>query len=275
METQQDDGTLSSTAVSRARSAVADAPTVIDVDRISKSFGDTVVLRDISFQVKRGEVVSLIGPSGSGKSTLLRCIALLEDLTQGSIYMDGQAIASGPAQREILKRVQKQRPQIGMVFQSFNLWPHLTAIENIIEAPIRVKKMSKESAVEIAERLLEEVGLAEKRDQFPSRLSGGQQQRIAIARALAMSPNVMLFDEVTSSLDPQLVNEVLGVMRKLADEGMTMIVVTHEMKFARDVCDRVVFMRDAQIVEEGPPEQVFGNPRDDRTRRFLADVLTH
>jgi ABC-type polar amino acid transport system ATPase subunit len=248
-------------------------PTMIFADQVSKSYGTNEVLHDISFQVRKGEVISVIGPSGSGKSTLLRCIALLEEPTSGRIWMEGELIACAPRDPRVARRVRAHRPEIGIVFQSFNLWPHLTALENIIEAPLRVRKMSRREATEVGERLLSDVGLPQKRDEYPARLSGGQQQRVAIARALAMNPHVMLFDEVTSALDPQLVQEVLAVMRKLAEGGMTMIVVTHEMRFARDVCDRVVFMSDARIVEEGTPEDVFQNPGNERTKRFLANVL--
>jgi ABC-type polar amino acid transport system ATPase subunit len=187
--------------------------------------------------------------------------------------MGGRVIASAPSNREVERRVRRNRPEIGMVFQNFNLWPHLSVLGNIIEAPMRVKKMSRGEASDLATSLLEKVGLVDKRNEYPPRLSGGQQQRVAIARALAMSPHVMLFDEVTSALDPELVQEVLGVMRQLADEGTTMIVVTHEMTFAREVCDRVIFMSDAQVIEEGPPARIFTSPNHERTQRFLSRVL--
>ena len=246
---------------------------VIRADHLTKRFKDLEVLRDLSLDVAKGEVVSIIGPSGSGKSTLLRCFALLEEPTAGRIFMDGELIACAPPDREVARRVRQRRPEIGMVFQSFNLWPHLSALSNIIEAPLRVKRYSRAEATELGEALLNKVGLNDKRDEYPSRLSGGQQQRVAIARALAMNPKVMLFDEVTSALDPELVEEVLGVMKQLAHEGMTMLVVTHEMTFAKGVCDRVIFMDQAQIVEESPPEEIFRAPQHKRTRQFLAKVL--
>ncbi len=246
---------------------------IIETEGLSKSFGSLEVLRSISISVAAGEVISVIGPSGSGKSTLLRCLALLEEPTAGRIIMQGRVIASAEDSRKVERSVRRNRPEIGMVFQNFNLWPHLSVLGNIIEAPMRVKSLSRAEASDLADALLKKVGLLEKRDEYPSRLSGGQQQRVAIARALAMNPKVMLFDEVTSALDPELVQEVLGVMRQLADEGTTMIVVTHEMAFARDVCDRVIFMSDAQIVEEGPPSKVFTSPAHERTQRFLSRVL--
>jgi ABC-type polar amino acid transport system ATPase subunit len=246
---------------------------MIWAEGLHKSFGALEVLRDISLTIRKGEVVSIIGPSGSGKSTLLRCFALLEEPTAGRIWMEGQVIACAPPDREVARRIRQKRPEIGMVFQNFNLWPHLNALGNIVEAPIRVKGMATAEAVKLAEALLNKVGLTDKRDEYPARLSGGQQQRVAIARALAMNPHVMLFDEVTSALDPELVQEVLGVMRQLARDGMTMLVVTHEMGFARDVCDRVIFMSDAQIVEEGPPDVIFRAPRHERTQRFLSTIL--
>jgi polar amino acid transport system ATP-binding protein len=246
---------------------------IICAEHLTKRFGELEVLRDISLKVAKGEVVSIIGPSGSGKSTLLRCFALLEEPTVGRIFMDDELIACAPPEHEVKRRVKQQRPEIGMVFQNFNLWPHLSVLGNIVEAPMRVKGYSRADAIQLAETLLEKVGLIDKRDEYPSRLSGGQQQRCAIARALAMNPKVMLFDEVTSALDPELVEEVLGVMKQLAAEGMTMLVVTHEMTFAKDVCDRVVFMDEAQIVEEGPPDKIFRAPEHKRTRQFLAKIL--
>ena len=255
--------------------AGASRPPAIWAEHLTKRFGDLEVLRDISIEVGKGEVVTIIGPSGSGKSTLLRCFALLEEPTAGKIYMEGKVIASGPPDPQVQRRVRRKRPEIGMVFQHDNLWPNLAALKNVIEAPVRVKRMRRSEAEELGASLLEKVGLVDKRDEYPARLSGGQQQRVAIARALAMSPHVMLFDEVTSALDPELIQEVLSVMRQLAREGMTMIVVTHEMTFARDVCERVIFMSDAQIVEQGPPDVIFRNPAHERTQRFLQKILNH
>ena len=241
--------------------------TKVDVIDLYKSFGNLNVLNGINFQVEDGEVVCLIGPSGSGKSTILRCLNKLEKATSGTIIVDGY---------EITKKgidINKVRQNIGMVFQQFNLFPHLSVIENIMMAPVDLKLMTKDEARETAMALLERVGLAEKADAYPKQLSGGQQQRVAIARALAMKPDIMLFDEPTSALDPEMVGEVLQVMRELADGGMTMVVVTHEMGFARDVADRVVFMSDGVIVEEGTPEEIFSNPREQRTKDFLSCVL--
>ncbi len=217
--------------------------------------------------VDKGEVVVIIGPSGSGKSTLLRCINRLEEPTSGKIFLDGVDITDSRVD------INKVRQRIGIVFQQFNLFPHLTALQNITLGPIKIKKMDKREAEELGMKLLEKVGLAEKADYYPAQLSGGQQQRVAIARALAMNPEVMLFDEVTSALDPELVKEVLDVMKQLARDGMTMVVVTHEMGFAREVGDRVIFMDDGVIVEEGKPEQIFSNPKHERTRKFLSMIL--
>ena len=241
--------------------------TKVDVIDLYKSFGDLKVLNGINFQVEDGEVVCLIGPSGSGKSTILRCLNKLEEATEGTIIVDGYEITSKSTD------INKVRQNIGMVFQQFNLFPHLSVIENIMMAPVDLKLMTREEARDTAMRLLTRVGLADKADAYPKQLSGGQQQRVAIARALAMKPDIMLFDEPTSALDPEMVGEVLQVMRELADAGMTMVVVTHEMGFARDVADRVVFMSDGVIVEEGSPEQIFSNPKEQRTREFLNCVL--
>lgn len=232
-----------------------------------KSFGKLDVLKGINFQVNDGEVVCLIGPSGSGKSTILRCLNKLEKSTSGSITVDGYVITDKHTD------INKVRQNIGMVFQQFNLFPHLTVLENIMMAPVDLKLMTKQEAKDTAMSLLERVGLAEKASAYPKQLSGGQQQRVAIARALAMKPDIMLFDEPTSALDPEMVGEVLQVMRELAEGGMTMVVVTHEMGFARDVADRVVFMSDGVIVEEGTPEEIFTNPKAQRTRDFLNCVL--
>jgi ABC-type polar amino acid transport system ATPase subunit len=245
---------------------------MVRVIGLRKAFGALEVLRGIDLDIAKGEVVCVIGPSGSGKSTLLRCLALLEAPTAGEIWMEGERIAAAGRHRTLERKVRRQRPEIGMVFQQFNLWPHRTALGNIIEAPMLVKKLSRAEAVEIAEALLAKVGLTDKRDEYPARLSGGQQQRVAIARALAMRPKVMLFDEVTSALDPELVQEVLQVMRGLAREGMTMIVVTHEMSFAREVADRVIFMDQGVIVEEGQASDMLDAPRHERTRRFLSKL---
>ncbi|MEZ4533053.1 MAG: amino acid ABC transporter ATP-binding protein [Thermomicrobiales bacterium] len=249
---------------------------MIQLDGIHKSFGETHVLRGVSLSIDRGEVVCIIGPSGSGKSTLLRCINYLEQPEQGRILLDGQNVyrdvVDGRIKNYPMRQITATRQKIGMVFQQFNLFPHYTALQNIMEAPVQVKKMKKTDAEQIARRLLAQVGLAEKADQYPGELSGGQQQRVAIARALAMDPEVMLFDEATSALDPELVGEVLEIMRQLAEQGMTMAVVTHEMGFARQVADRVVFMDHGVIVEEGTPQAIFGAPREERTQEFLRLV---
>lgn len=237
------------------------------VKQLHKSFGELDVLRGIDLEVKEGEVVCLIGPSGSGKSTFLRCLNALEEPTGGEITVDGFVLTDKKA------NINKIRENIGMVFQQFNLFPHLSVAENIMLAPVDRKKMTHEEAEKKAEMLLKSVGLLEKYDEYPTNLSGGQQQRVAIARALAMEPDIMLFDEPTSALDPEMVGEVLNVMRKLADDGMTMVVVTHEMGFAREVADRVIFMDGGVIVEEGSPEEVFGNPQNARTIEFLNKVL--
>lgn len=232
----------------------------IVVKNLKKNFGQLEVLKRISLQVSEGEVVCLIGPSGSGKSTFLRCLNRLEKITAGEVMVDGHPISDPNI------NINRVRENIGMVFQHFNLFPHLTVRENITLAPIELKKMDKESASQKAVRLLERVGLADKADVYPGQLSGGQKQRVAIARALAMNPDIMLFDEPTSALDPEMVGEVLEVMKQLAADGMTMVVVTHEMGFAREVADRVIFMDDGYIVEEGTPEEVFGNPKEERWR---------
>jgi polar amino acid transport system ATP-binding protein len=240
------------------------------LDDVHKSFGKLHVLRGLSMSVGRGDVVCVIGPSGSGKSTLLRAINLLEPPERGRIVLEGREITR--ARKDELNYV---RRRIGMVFQQFNLFPHKTALENVTLAQRTVLDRSQQEATAKGKALLGRVGLADKMNEYPERLSGGQQQRVAIARALAMDPHVMLFDEVTSALDPELIKEVLDVMRELAAEGMTMVVVTHEMGFARDVGDRIVFMDEGLIVEEGRPEEVLSNPREERTRRFLGAVLEH
>lgn len=240
---------------------------MIRVHNLQKQFGESHVLRGISCEIAPNEVVCIIGPSGSGKSTFLRCINALETLSGGEIDVNGFAIHSQKTD------LNKMRESVGMVFQRFNLFPHMTVLENIIMAPMDVKKLSRSEAIERAEVLLRKVGLLDKIDAYPSSLSGGQQQRMAIARALAMEPKIMLFDEPTSALDPELVGEVLAVMKALAHEGMTMVVVTHEMGFAREVADRVLFIDQGIIQEEGSPQQIFGNPANPRTQAFLSKVL--
>ena len=236
---------------------------LLDVRGVWKQFGDLVVLADVSFALSTHEVLAVVGPSGSGKSTLLRCINLLEPVDDGEILLDGVDIADPEFDADDARR------RIGIVFQSFNLFPHLSVLDNITLAPTKVLKISKEEAQITAQHLLNRFDLADKRDEYPDRLSGGQQQRVAIIRALAMNPSLMLFDEPTSALDPELVGEVLGAIKTLAAEGMTMIVVSHELAFARDVADRVLFMDEGRVVEEGPPDQVLVNPTTDRARRFL------
>ena len=239
----------------------------VKVEQLKKSFGSLEVLKGIDLEVKEGEVVCLIGPSGSGKSTFLCCLNKLEETTAGTVIVDDNDITDPKC------NINKVRENIGMVFQQFNLFPHLSVLENIMLAPVDRKKLTKAEAKATAERLLATVGLAEKAGEYPPNLSGGQQQRVAIARALAMNPDIMLFDEPTSALDPEMVGEVLEVMKQLAKDGMTMIVVTHEMGFAREVADRVIFMDGGYIVEQGTPEQVFGNPQHKRTQDFLNKVL--
>jgi polar amino acid transport system ATP-binding protein len=252
--------------------------TILLARDVRKHFGGHEVLRGVSLQVQRGEVVCMIGPSGSGKTTFLRCLNHLERIDSGRIELDGKLLGyrerpDGKLAEQPAKDVARQRAEIGFVFQRFNLWPHLTALENIIEAPIHVRGERREVAVATAERLLARVGLLDKRDAYPTKLSGGQQQRVAIARALAMSPKLMLFDEATSALDPETVGEVLGVMAELAADGMTMICVTHEMGFAREAADRVVMMDDGLIIEEGSPEHFFTRPNNERTKQFLSKIL--
>src|SRR5438874_1316364 len=243
---------------------------IISAIKVNKFFGDKHVLKDVDFEVRKREVVALIGPSGSGKSTLIRCLNGLEKFTSGEIYIHGQRLDPHLS----IKQLSSIRRELGMVFQNFNLFPHMTVLQNVIEAPLLVRKMPKSEAVVLGEKLLTKVGLSEKRDVYPSRLSGGQKQRVAIARALAMQPRALLFDEPTSALDPELVGEVLKVMKDLAYEGSTMVVVTHEMQFARDVSDRVIFMSDGSFIEQGDPEEIFKNPREKRTRMFLERVLS-
>lgn len=239
---------------------------MIDIKNLHKSFGDHEVLKGIDLHINPQEVVVIIGPSGSGKSTLLRCMNLLEVPTSGSVVVDGMDL-TGDAD------INKAREEIGMVFQRFNLFPHMTVLKNITLAPMKVRNISHEEAEKTARELLERVGLVDKADAYPPQLSGGQQQRVAIARALAMKPKVMLFDEPTSALDPEMVNEVLDVMKSLANEGMTMAVVTHEMGFAREVGDRLLFVDGGTIIEQGDPREVFENPKEERTKLFLSKVL--
>lgn len=243
--------------------------TLIKLEHLSKRFGDLEVLKDINIDIKEGEVICVIGPSGSGKSTMLRCINQLETPTGGKIIYDNKNVTAG----EIALR--DMREEVGMVFQRFNLFPMKTVLENVMLAPVLTKKKDKHEAKRIGMELLDKVGLASKANVYPKTLSGGQQQRVAIARALAMQPRALLFDEPTSALDPELVGDVLEVMRDLAKNGMTMVVVTHEMGFARDVCDRVIFMADGYIVEEGDPKDVFTNPKEARTKVFLSRILNN
>ena len=239
---------------------------MISIQHLSKRFGDNEVLKDVSIEIAKGEVVVVLGPSGSGKSTMLRCINLLEKPTGGHIFIEGKEITDPKTD------VNKLREHVGMVFQQFNLFPQLTALKNVMLAQRKVLKRSKEEAERIAQFELDRVGLGDRADYFPAQLSGGQQQRVAIARALAMEPHVMLFDEATSALDPELVRGVLDVMRSLAEEGMTMVVVTHEMQFAKDVADRVIFMEGGVVVEEGTPDEVFNHPKHERTKNFLGHI---
>ncbi|NOH15318.1 amino acid ABC transporter ATP-binding protein [Clostridium cochlearium] len=241
---------------------------VIETVDITKRFNTLTVFEKLNINVKKGEVLVIIGPSGSGKSTFLRCLNNLEKIDEGKILIDGEEL--NPKDKA---KMRNMIIKMGMVFQNFNLFPHMTALENVMEAPITVKGEDKEKVRKRAEDLLKKVGLADRADSYPSKLSGGQKQRVAIARALAMEPEIMLFDEPTSALDPELVGEVLGVMKDLAKEGMTMVVVTHEMSFAKDVGDRVIFMDGGKIVEQGPPEEIFTNPKEERTKEFLKKVL--
>lgn len=242
---------------------------MINIVNLEKEFGDLKVLKGISTHIKQGEVISIIGPSGSGKSTFLRCINRLEEPTGGEIYINGENIL------EKNVNINKIRERVGMVFQHFNLFPHKTVLENIILGPVKLKGMSVKEAQELGRKLLEKVGMADKEQEYPNKLSGGQKQRVAIARALAMNPEIMLFDEPTSALDPEMIGEVLEVMKGLANEGMTMLVVTHEMGFARNVADRVFFMDQGEIMEDGTPEEIFESPREERTKIFLEKVLNH
>ncbi|HEY8771529.1 MAG TPA: amino acid ABC transporter ATP-binding protein [Thermoleophilaceae bacterium] len=250
---------------------------MVKAEAVCKNFGLLEVLKGITLEVDPGEVMCVLGPSGSGKSTFLRCVNHLEKINSGRLYVDGELVGyrqSGDKLHELREaEVASKRAEIGMVFQRFNLFPHLTALENVIEAPIQVKGLERAEAIELATQQLEHVGLADKRDSYPAQLSGGQQQRVAIARALAMQPKLMLFDEPTSALDPELVGEVLDAMRILAREGMTMVVVTHEIGFAREVGDTLVFMDEGVVVETGDPAEVLSNPKHERTQAFLSKVL--
>ncbi len=251
------------------------ALTMVRVTKLCKQFGEHKVLVDVDLEVARGDTYAVIGPSGSGKSTLLRCINHLEVPTSGSVEIDGQpmALSKEHSSRARERHLNQQRSQVGMVFQRFNLFPHRTALGNVMEGLIAVRSLPKQEARDKAVAMLDDVGLGDKRDDYPAQLSGGQQQRVAIARALVMEPKVMLFDEATSALDPELVEDVLNVMRKLAEGGLTMIVVTHEMNFARDAAKRVIFMDYGAIVEEGTPEEIFVAPQEERTKSFLRKVL--
>lgn len=239
---------------------------ILTLVNIHKQFGDLEVLKGINFSLEKGEKIVILGPSGSGKSTVLRCINKLENINNGQIFFKGEEVTAHT-------KLTSLRMDIGMVFQRFNLFPHKTVLENIIEAPVHVKKVGKKDAIALADSLLDRVGLSDKRDVYPNQLSGGQQQRVAIARSLAMQPDILLFDEPTSALDPELVGEVLDVMKDLAAEGMTMIVVTHEMQFARDVADRVIFMDEGKILEQGTPDVIFTSPKEERTKMFLKRII--
>ncbi|MGB5945111.1 amino acid ABC transporter ATP-binding protein [Paenisporosarcina sp.] len=240
---------------------------MIKIKGLHKSFGELEVLKGIDYEVKEKEIICVIGPSGSGKSTFLRCINMLEDVTAGDVFIDGVKVNDANTDINAIRK------EVGMVFQQFNLFPHMRVLENITIAPIKIKKMNPKDAQALAHQLLKKVGLGDKANSYPEQLSGGQMQRVAIARALAMEPRIMLFDEPTSALDPEMVNEVLDVMKQLAYEGMTMVVVTHEMGFAKEMGDRVLFMDQGLLVEEGTPDQVFNNPQHERTKAFLSKVL--
>ncbi|WP_346300571.1 amino acid ABC transporter ATP-binding protein [Halomonas sp. BM-2019] len=253
------------------QNATTTAP-IVRMEKVNKHFGSLHVLQDIDLEVTPGEVVVIIGASGSGKSTLIRCINGLEQFQAGHIEVDGNELLPDGKSGRALQRI---RTEVGMVFQQFNLFPHLSVLDNVILAPMKVRGWSRADAVETAERLLARVGISDQAAKYPSQLSGGQQQRVALARALAMEPRLMLFDEPTSALDPEMIGEVLDAMRELAHEGMTMIIVTHEMGFAREVADRVIYIHKGEIAEQAPPQQIFDRPADERTRSFLARVLKH
>ncbi|BCB60459.1 arginine ABC transporter ATP-binding protein [Halomonas sp. A020] len=245
---------------------------IVRMQKLHKHFGSLHVLKDIDLDIVPGEVVVVIGASGSGKSTLIRCINGLEEFQSGSLEVDGNTLLPNGKSSQALQTI---RTEVGMVFQQFNLFPHLSVLDNITLAPMKVRGWSRQDAEETAKRLLERVGIADQANKYPSQLSGGQQQRVALARALAMEPRLMLFDEPTSALDPEMIGEVLDAMRELAKEGMTMVIVTHEMGFAREVADRIIFIHKGEIAEQGPPEQLFDTPRHERTQSFLARVLKH
>jgi len=248
---------------------LASRKTVLEACHIKKSFGPHCVLNDVSLNVAEGEIVSLIGPSGSGKTTFLRCLAMLEEISSGQIRVNGTTVAGAASTRHSQQAADLMRRDLGMVFQQFNLWPHLTVLENVIEAPIRVRRVARDAAIASAIEILAKVGIAEKRNAYPAQLSGGQQQRVAISRALAMDPKVILFDEPTSALDPELRHEVLAVLKKLAEDGQTMIVVTHEMGFAKSVSTRIAFLDAGKLVEEGSSDEFFGSPKTERAKQFL------
>ena len=250
----------------------------INVHNLGKKFNDLEVLKDINVEISTGEVVCVVGPSGSGKSTFLRCLNYLEEPTSGEIVIDNDVIKGTDKKNDKISKINKKeankiREHVGMVFQSFNLFPHKTVMENVIEAPITVQKAKKKYIEKVAIDLLEKVGMSERKDYYPNQLSGGQQQRVAIARALAMKPDIMLFDEPTSALDPEMVGEVLNVMKTLAQDGMTMVIVTHEMGFAAEVADKVIFMEGGYIIEEGTPEDVIRNPKTERAQKFFSSIL--
>jgi polar amino acid transport system ATP-binding protein len=280
MTADPDDADTTGHAVTDAARAPEPPPhvgeVIITVEGVHKYFGENHVLRGVDLEVRRREAVMVIGPSGSGKTTLLRCINFLEEPTMGSVEIDGLKVLADPFRerdRRHQELIRQIRLRAGMLFQEFNLFPHMTVLQNCIEAPVRVRGIHADEAVAVADAFLEKVGLQDKRNEYPSRLSGGQKQRAAIARALCMEPKVLMFDEPTSALDPELIGEVLKVMEELAHEGTTMVVVTHEMHFAQDAADRVIFMDDGRIVEQGPPQQVLDDPRVDRTRQFLRRFL--
>lgn len=256
----------------RTKSPTSSQQPIVRLDSVNKHFGKLHVMKDIDLEVAAGEVVVIIGASGSGKSTLIRCVNGLEEFQDGRIEVDGNELLPNGKSGKSLQTI---RTEVGMVFQQFNLFPHLSVRDNVTLAPMKVRGWTREKALDVANNLLERVGIQDQADKYPSQLSGGQQQRVALARALAMGPRLMLFDEPTSALDPEMIGEVLDAMRELAKDGMTMLVVTHEMGFAREVADRVIFVHDGRIVEQGPPQEIFDNPQSERTQSFLSRVLKH